>query len=259
MRIGMDGKMKDAGYSAILVGAYLLAAVVAIADEPVELSAREIVRRSDELLRGEESYAKITMEIVRARWSRKVEMEGWTKGTEEAFIRILSAKEKGVAFLKKGREAWQYVPTIDRVIKLPPSMMLQSWLGSDFTNDDVVRADSLVVDYEHRIVSEFEGNAGWVIEAIPLPLAPVVWSKVVFRIRRADYIAERMEFFDEDGVMVKFCTTDDVRSIEGRNVAMRLEMHDAIESGNKTVLTYGDLTFSPKIESDTFSTKHLRE
>lgn len=226
-----------------------------------ELTAKEVVRRCDDLLRGEQSYCKLTMTVVRQKWSRTVAMEAWTRGTEESFIRVLAPpKEQGVTFLKKGREAWQYAPAIDRVVKIPPSMMLQSWLGSDFTNDDVVRADSLVVDYDHAFAGEPEedGVAYWVVAARPKPAAPVVWGRVELKIRKADFIPARVDYYDEDGELVKYYETADYAEVEGRRLALRATMHDRSRPGNRTELRYAELTFRPDLPADEFTVQNLR-
>ena len=188
-------------------------------------------------------------------------MEAWTHGTEESFIRVLAPpKERGVTFLKKGREAWQYAPAIDRVIKIPPSMMLQSWLGSDFTNDDVVRTDSLVVDYDHEISSEPEENgvAYWVVAARPKPAAPVVWGRVDLKIRKEDFIPVRVDYLDEDGQLVKYYETADFSEVEGRRLALQATMHDQTRPGNRTEIRYDALTFQPDLKPDTFTVHNLR-
>lgn len=255
----LPGMRKPRSLLAYMCGLAMALAPGGSADEP--LTPLEIVRRCDDLLRGEESYGKVTMTVTRPKWSRTVEMEAWTRGTEDSFIRVLSPpKEKGVTFLKKGREAWQYAPAIDRVIKIPPSMMLQSWLGSDFTNDDMVRADSMVVDYDHAIGSEPEENgvAYWVIEARPKPAAPVVWGQVNLKIRKEDFIPVRVDYYDEDGRLVKYYETADFAEVEGRRLATRLTMHDQSRPGNQTEIRYASLTFQPDLRSDTFTVQNLR-
>ncbi|MEM7395768.1 MAG: outer membrane lipoprotein-sorting protein [Verrucomicrobiota bacterium] len=204
-------------------------------EEP--LTATEIVRRSDDLNRGAASYAALTMDIIRPEWKRSLTMEGWSQGASNSFIRILSPrKEKGVTFLKKGREAWQYVPAIDRTIKIPPSMMLQSWLGSDFTNDDVVRADSVVVDYTHRITGEDESS--WVIEATPKENAPVVWGKLIFHIAKINFVSGRVDYYDEEGEKIKTYRSEGIQKIEGREVPLTTTMVDLKRPGYRTVLLY---------------------
>lgn len=223
--------------------------------------AREIVRRSNDLLRDTNSYAVVVMEITRPKWSRSVTLEAWTSGADKAFIRTLAPrKDKGVTFLKRGREAWHYVPSIDRVIKIPPSMMLQSWMGSDFTNDDVVRADSIVADYDHAVVrdEEYAGQRCWVIEAVPKPDAPVVWGKLRFKIAQSNYVALRVEYEDEDGELVKYGEATDVSLVEGRELATTFKMQDMTRPGNRTTLKYRRITFTPEMNKDTFTLKNLR-
>jgi hypothetical protein len=222
---------------------------------------KEIIRRSDDLLRRLESYAQVTMVIKRPQWKRTLVMEAWTQGASNSFIRVLSPKkEKGVTFLKRGREAWQYVPAIDRTIKIPPSMMLQSWMGSDITNDDIVRADSLVVDYDHVIEKELEeeGVKFWVITGIPKENAPVVWGKVVFKVRQKNYVADRVDYYDEEGVLVKYYTSYDIKKVDGEEVATASTMFDVTRPGYQTNLSYQNLTFQPAIPDRTFTLRNLR-
>lgn len=229
--------------------------------EEEKLSATEIVRLCDDLLRGEKSYCTMTMTVTRPRWTRTVTMEAWTEGADNVLIRILSPKkEKGVAFLKKGREGWQYIPAIDRVMKLSPSMMLQSWMGSDFTNDDVVRADSIIVDYTHKVLSEPKEDEVeyWLVQATPKPDAAVVWGKIVFKVRKSNFVADRVDFYDEDGELVKYYETSDIKKIEGKEIATKFTMYNVIEEGHKTAMTYDHITFKPKMKPGTFSRKNLR-
>jgi hypothetical protein len=225
------------------------------------LDPTEIIRRSDDLLRRGESYAEVTMVIQRPDWKRRLVMEAWTQGVSNSFIRVLSpAKDKGVKFLKMGREAWQYVPAVDRTIKIPPSMMLQSWMGSDITNDDIVRADSLVVDYNHFLKKETEekGEKFWIIEGIPKENAPVVWGRILFQIRQRNFVAERVEYYDEDGALVKYYTSHDIRRVEGEEVATGVTMVDVTRPGYRTVLSYERLTFHPATPRDTFTLRNLK-
>lgn len=232
------------------------------AAEPSEpLTARDIVRRSDDLTRRTESFAVFTMFIERPDWSRTLRLEGSTQGASNAFMRVLEPrKEKDVTFLKRGREAWQFVPSVDRTIKIPPSMMLQSWMGSDLTNDDIVRADSLVIDYDHRISAEpvEEEVAYWIIDGIPKPEAPVVWGRVEFKIRKQDFVADRVNYFDEDGMLVKYYQTYDIKTIEGMDLATRFTMFDLANPGHSTTLTYDEITFSPDFKPGTFSVRNLK-
>ena len=224
-------------------------------------TAKDIVKRSDDLMRGLQSYAKVTMKIKRPEWSREVIMETWSEGTEKAFIRTLApAKEKGVTFLKIGREAWNYLPSAERVIKIPPSMMLQSWMGSDFTNDDLVKADSLVVDYTHKIEKDYEENGikFWQLLLVPKENAAVVWGKVVLKVRQDNYVTTKCEYFNEDMKLVKYFETSNIQKVEGKFVPMEFTMKNLKKSGYSTTIIYDELTFKPKIGPDTFSKSNLK-
>ena len=143
---------------------------------------KEIVKKADEKFRGMSSQGELTMTIERPSWSRTVSMKNWTLGNEFSLIYITApAKEKGQVFLKRQNEMWNWVPSIERMIKIPPSMMMQSWMGSDFTNDDLVKESSLVKDYAHNLLSEekIEGYDCYKIELIPNEDAPVVWGKIL--------------------------------------------------------------------------------
>ncbi|TOF03693.1 outer membrane lipoprotein-sorting protein, partial [Vibrio parahaemolyticus] len=162
-------------------------------------SAFDIVQKSDQAMRGKSSYSEATMEIVRPDWTRSMTMKSWTKGTELSLVLVTApAKDKGSASLKRHREMWNWVPSIERIIKIAPSMLSQSWMGSDFTNDDLINQSSIVVDYQHALVGNdsFEGDKVWVIEATAKPDAPVVWNKVTLWISQSTYLQRKVEFYD---------------------------------------------------------------
>ncbi|MBT7994102.1 MAG: outer membrane lipoprotein-sorting protein, partial [Bacteroidetes bacterium] len=145
-------------------------------------TALEIIEKADAKHRGISSYGEMSMTIVRKNWTRTVEMKSWTKGSDQAMIYITSpVKEKGQVFLKRGKEMWNWMPSIDRMIKIPPSMMMQGWMGSDFTNDDLVEQSSSVKDYKHTLLgkSKVREVLCYKIELIPKEDAPVVWGKII--------------------------------------------------------------------------------
>ncbi|EVU19326.1 hypothetical protein D046_1628A, partial [Vibrio parahaemolyticus V-223/04] len=177
-------------------------------------SAFDIVQKSDQAMRGKSSYSEATMEIVRPDWTRSMTMKSWTKGTELSLVLVTApAKDKGSASLKRHREMWNWVPSIERVIKIAPSMLSQSWMGSDFTNDDLINQSSIVVDYQHALLGNdsFEGDKVWVIEATAKPDAPVVWNKVTLWISQSTYLQRKVEFYDEFDERVNVLTTYDVK------------------------------------------------
>ncbi|ANZ12730.1 outer membrane lipoprotein-sorting protein [Vibrio parahaemolyticus] len=224
-------------------------------------SAFDIVQKSDQAMRGKSSYSEATMEIVRPDWTRSMTMKSWTKGTELSLVLVTApAKDKGSASLKRHREMWNWVPSIERVIKIAPSMLSQSWMGSDFTNDDLINQSSIVVDYQHALLGNdsFEGDKVWVIEATAKPDAPVVWNKVSLWISQSTYLQRKVEFYDEFDERVNVLTTYDVKELGGRKIATRMEMKPVDKPGNKTIFTTHQAQFDFDINDDFFSQQQMK-
>ncbi|EHJ9984669.1 outer membrane lipoprotein-sorting protein [Vibrio parahaemolyticus] len=224
-------------------------------------SAFDIVQKSDQAMRGKSSYSEATMEIVRPDWTRSMTMKSWTKGTELSLVLVTApAKDKGSASLKRHREMWNWVPSIERVIKIAPSMLSQSWMGSDFTNDDLINQSSIVVDYQHALLGNdsFEGDKVWVIEATAKPDAPVVWNKVTLWISQSTYLQRKVEFYDEFDERVNVLTTYDVKELGGRKIATRMEMKPVDKPGSKTIFTTHQAQFGFDINDDFFSQQQMK-
>lgn len=246
--------------TAILAAAIVLLLAALPIGQAADLTAKDIIEKSDDLMRGLSSYSEMTMKVTTPRYERTVKMKAWTQGRDEAFILVLSpAKDAGVTFLKLKREMWNYRPDIENTIKIPPSMMLQSWMGSDFTNDDLSRADSFIVDYKHRIVAveQYDGVPCWKIEMTPKPEAPVIWGKVVSWVSQGDFIGRRTEFYDEDMQLSKVLAADKVITASGRKVASHVLMINKKKPGNQTELTYDKIAFDIKIPAGTFTRRNL--
>ncbi len=211
-------------------------------------------------MRGNYSYQEMEMKIVRPDWERSITMKSWTKGTTYAIILITApAKEKGQVFLKRDKEMWNWVPSIERMIKIPPSMMMQSWMGSDFTNDDLVRESSIVVDYEHNYLGEedINGITCWKLELDPKPEAPVVWGKIISWVDK-EYNQLKVEYFDEDGYLVNIMNQTDIRRMDDREIPTHLEMIPADEEGKKTVINILSASFDDPIPENFFSQQNMQ-
>jgi outer membrane lipoprotein-sorting protein len=224
-------------------------------------TAYEIIKQADEKLKGESSYAEFRMTINRVDWNRTIEMKAWSKGDEESLILVTAPKrDKGTAFLKKDDEMWNWQPTIERVIKMPPSMMMQSWMGSDFTNDDLVQESSIVKDYTHEFVGEetIEGRLCHVIELIPKENAPVVWAKVKIWISKTDLLQLKVEFYDEDDYLVNTMYGQNIKELGGRLLPSIMKIVPEDEPGNSTVLEYLNLQFGVKHPGNFFSIQNMK-
>lgn len=224
-------------------------------------SAKEIVAKADKKFKGETSTSEMKMTIVRPTWQREVQMKNWTKGDDYALILITApARDKGSAFLKREKEIWNWQPSIDRVIKMPPSMMMQSWMGSDFTNDDLVKQSSVVEDYTHTLLGmeTIEGRECYKIDMVPKEDAAVVWGKVTIWIDKADYLQLKTEFYDEDGYLAHTIFGKEVKKLGGKLLPARLEVIPADEEGNKTIVEYLSMEFDAPIKEQFFSVQMLK-
>ncbi|HEX8041553.1 MAG TPA: outer membrane lipoprotein-sorting protein [Chryseosolibacter sp.] len=225
------------------------------------LDAKEIIKKADERMRGTSSYTQLTMEIVRPEWKRTMSLKSWSKGSEYALVYVVSpVKDKGTVSLKIGNEMWNWLPSIERSIKVSPSMMMQSWMGSDFTNDDLIRQSSIVNDYTHRIVAEekFQNIDCYKIELIPHPDAPVVWGKIITWISKDQVNQLKAEYYDEDGALINVMTGYDLKNLDGRLLPTRWEMVPADEPGKKTVMIYNSIDFDVSLDKDFFSKQNMR-
>lgn len=240
-----------------------ISALLLVAVKPSqEMSAKEVVRKADENMRGNTSQADITIQIVRPTWQREMEMKAWTKGDDYSLILVKSpAKEKGIAFLKRDKEVWNWIPAIERTIKLPPSMMSQSWMGTDFTNDDLVKEASSVEDYDHRHLGKetIEGKECYKIEMIPKPSAAIVWEKVIVWIDTQDFLQLKAEFYDEDGELVNIMISSDIKTFGSRKVTSQIEMIPTDKDGYKTVIKYNHLLYDEEIPDSFFTTRNMTQ
>jgi len=223
--------------------------------------AVEIVDRVDRLLRGESSRGRIRMEIVTSHWSRTLELEIQSLGTDYALIRILSPrKDAGTATLKAGDEIWNYLPRVDRTIKLPTSLMGSAWMGSHFTNDDIVKEHRLIDDYDISI--SYEGPRDrvriWEFTLDPKPDAAVIWSRVLYEVRKRDLMPIQARFFDDRGNLVRTITWSDYERTGDRLVPMSMVIVPADKPGESTTIQYEELEFNIGLRPEDFSLRALR-
>jgi outer membrane lipoprotein-sorting protein len=222
--------------------------------------AREIVKKIDELYRSESSAGEMEMQIVTPHWERTLRMNVWTEGMKRTFIRIASpAKEKGVATLRIGNEMWNFLPNTNKVIKIPPSMMMSSWMGSDFTNDDLVNEFSLLEDYSYKLITPGDAEPGMLyIESIPREDLPIVWGKIVSAVRVQDYIPIWEKYYDEKGALMRAINFSDVKQFGERTIPAVMELIPQNKEGHKTVIRYLRLEFDRPLHDDIFTLRNLR-
>lgn len=225
--------------------------------------AKEIVRKAEEKFNGEKSsYSEMTMTIVRPKYQRNVEFKSWSETTGNSLTLITApAKENGQTFLKSGNNMWSWNPSIQRLIKMPPSMLSQGWMGSDYTNDDILKESSLVKDYSHKITGKetIDGMSCYKVELLPLKETNVIWGKIIIWIAEKEYFQLKTEFYDEDNYLVKTHKSSKILLFDDRKLPSVMEILPANEPGNKTVVTIKAIKFNIKVEQDFFSQQNMKK
>jgi outer membrane lipoprotein-sorting protein len=222
--------------------------------------ARSIVKGALDYWRDTSSFLEIAMTVHRPDWERSSLMKSWTRGEKDALVRFVEpAKDAGSATLKLGDDMWIFTPRLNRVIKLPFSMMAQSWMGSDFSYNDLAKSDEIVLHFDNRIVSEEEqdGHKVYVIEATPHPNAPVIWGKERVKIRD-DHLLLEETFFDQDLKPVKTLKATKIGPLGGKIYVTGMRMEKLEEPGHWTDLTYKSAEFGLDLTGSLFTLANLR-
>jgi len=226
-----------------------------------ELTGKEIVKRADDLMRGNSLQGRYVMTVTTPGWTRRLELDVWEKGREKTFIRILSpAKESGISTLRIKESMWNYLPNVERTIKIPPSMMLQPWMGSDFANDDLVKESSIIDDYDHTILAEEDmgGNISYKIELIPKPEAAVTWGKIIYWVRKNDFVPLKEEYYKENGELIKILEYSEIKKMNDRSIPVIWKMTPVKKEGCRTVIEVADVKYDLPIGDPIFTMENLK-
>ncbi len=234
--------------------------LVLVASVAWSQDATQIVRDAWNHWRGTSSYAEMTMTIHRPTWERSMSMRAWTEGEKKSLVRVTApAKDRGNGTLMDENNMWTYSPKVNRVIKVPSSMMGQGWMGSDFSNKDVSRADDVIESYTHSIIGTevSDGLTVYEIEAIPKEDAAVVWGKETLKIRE-DHVLLEERFFDQDGILVKALVASDIREMGGRTIATRQRMQKTETPDEWTELVVDATEYDIEVADNLFTLSNLR-
>ncbi len=235
----------------------LIALAVAVPAPARAIDLQQLIHDVEQQYMGVSSHSRMEMEVATEHWQRHLTMEAWSLGREYFLVRILDPpKERGVATLKVKHEVWNYLPKVDRVIKVPPSMMGGAWMGSHITNDDLVKANHVDVDYTFTLLSETPKL--WRIEGLAKPDAPVVWGKIVYEVGKAPQVPLRIVYYDEKGVEVRQIVFSDVQKIGSRILPLTMTVQPADKPAEHTVLHYDAIDFDIGIKTDYFSLQNLK-
>lgn len=224
-------------------------------------SAKEIIKKANDLLQGQSNESYMHMSIVRPTWQRTIAFHSWSKSSQFSLVIITDpAKEKGQTFLKRKNEIWNWVPTIQRLIKLPVSMMSQGWMGSDFTNDDLLKAASIVDDYDQSIVGNeiCDGEECFKIKLVPKADAAIVWGHIIKWVSKKGFFQMKTEFYDEDSQLVKTESASIIKNMGDRMIPTHFEIIPADKPGNKTIVDFDKTIFNKPIDDGFFSQQNMK-
>ena len=225
-----------------------------------ELDAKQILDRVDDVWRGDSAQGKMTMRVVTAHWTRELKIEFWSKGKDKSLMRILAPKkEMGTTTLMVEHNIWNYLPKVKRVIKVPSSMMGGSWMGSHFTNDDLVKDSRMADDYTFEISFNGKQDRKNVIEitCIPNEDAAVVWGKIIVQVEQDTYLPTKMTYFNEDLEVARTMIFSDVRRMADRTIPAVATIIPADEPKESTTVTYEEIAFDVPIQDNLFSKRSL--
>lgn len=220
------------------------------------ITAKDIIKNAEHNILSDSGYSKITMTVTTARGERTMKMESWNRGNEKSFIKILYPKQDlGITFLKIDTTMWQYVPKIEKTIKIPSSMMMQSWMGSDFTNDDMAKESSIVEDYNPQLTAE-DANT-YTLTLLPKEDAPVVWGKIVMEVEKEHFIPLRAVYYNEEGGIQRILTYSRVKVYGSRYLPTVMTLIPQDKKSNKTVVTMDEVDFDAVIDDSQFTKNAL--
>jgi len=231
----------------------LFVPLIAVADR----DAKSLIDEMEALYRGESSKATMTMKVETPQYSRTMQMESSSVGQQDAFIRILSPKkDRGISTLKLDQEMWNFFPKINKVIKVPPSMMMGSWMGSDFTNDDLVKQTTLTQEYDLQLT---ETLTEYNITLLPREQTVTVWGRIDYIVNKEHLVPVNQNFYDDEGIMIRKMVFSELKDFGGRIMPSVMEMIPLNKEGHRTVIIYDNLEFDPPdVDESIFTLRHLK-
>ena len=241
---------------------FISVVAVSLAPAQMEIDLVDIINQVQRLHTGDSSTGVVRMEVVTEHWERNMTMEMASYGNDYALVRILTpAKESGTATLKADRDIWNYLPKIDRTIKVPASMMGGSWMGSHFTNDDLVQESTLTDEYDLELTfdGERDGASVWEITLIPKPETAVVWGSIMYRVRKDAMQPVSAFFYDEDGDLARSMEFTEPKRLGGRMLPSVMTMVPADKPDELTRMVYEELNFDVGLDESYFALRNLQD
>jgi len=249
---------RKTGVILVVLGVLWCLPTLSPAADPTD--AKELVRAAMDHWRGVTSYSEMTMTIHRPDWQRSMSMKAWSKGSDLSLVRVMEPKkDAGNGTLLKDNDMWTYSPKINRIIKIPSSMMSQGWMGSDFSNKDISKSTDILNQYDHSLSgsAEQDGHTVYTVTAIPHEDAAIVWGKEVLKIRD-DFVLLEEQYWDQEGKLVKVMKTSDVAEMGGREIARVMRMGKLDSPDEWTEITVSAIEFDLELPDNLFTLSNLR-
>ena len=226
------------------------------------INPSSVIEQGEKQLRGETSQIQMRMMIRHAAYQRELMLRSWSVGKEKSLVVILEPpKENGISSLRLLNQMWNFFPNTDQTIRIPTSVMLQSWMGSDFTNDDLMKLSSLSADYDHQLLKElkYQNESVRLIQCTPKPKAPVVWGKILYWARTKDNLPMKEEYYDEKEKLIRTLLLSEFKLMDDRIIPTKLSIESAENPGESTTITYEKALYDRKIPDSQFERGRLRE
>lgn len=237
-----------------------LSSLPLLADRSQRGDARMIVQKMDKLYRSDTSISLMEMEIITPHWQRKLKIKAWSSQMDRTFLRILEPrKERGMATLRIENEMWNFLPKTNKVMKIPPSMMMGSWMGSDFTNDDLVKEYTFIDDYDFEMAEIDQPQEGILyVKCIPHEGLPIVWGHILLAVREKDYLPVWQKYYDEKGKLMREMLFKEIKKFGKREIPSIMELIPTQKENQKTIIRYLEAEFDIALDKDTFTLRNLR-
>jgi len=224
-------------------------------------TATEIIKKAEENAEGKSNYVEMTMKIIRPKWTRTIAFKSVSIENKYSMTLITSPnKEKGQTFMKRQNDLWSYSPKINRFIKLPPSMMSQGWMGSDLSNDDLMKESSLIRDYSHILIKTetVSGKECYKIELIPTDEDDAFWGKLEIWISKDNFLQLKTKYYDDDLELIRTEIASNIKNMDGRQLPTHMEITPAEEPNNKTIININKIKFNPNVKESFFSQQTMK-
>ncbi|MCB0478546.1 MAG: outer membrane lipoprotein-sorting protein [Crocinitomicaceae bacterium] len=246
----------------MLLGVFGMSFLFPVNEErtPQSEDLKEIIRKAENRMEGESSIASMKITIVRPKYTRDMTLKAWTKGDDYSLMYIMTpSRDQGTTYLKRSKEIWYYLPSVERNIKMPPSMMSQSWMGTDMSNDDLVKRTSMANDFTHKLLGSetIDGHDCHKIQLIPKESADVIWGKIEIWVDKKLYNIMKQKSYDEDMELVNTMNASNVKMMGGEEIPTKMEIVPADKPNQKTVMTYLSIQFNVDIPDHYFTTQYM--